>query len=470
MELRKYKGLGIGVLAGVGGCATVPADLGRSEVDRMLTERDVPVSAVSTAELEQLLAEPLTPVSAWQVALVNNAELQAKFARLGFGAADVYAASRLSNPSFSASWLDPDEAGEGTQRTLGIAIPFAELLTLPVRSRFAKAEFAALQASVAHAVLSTAVEVEVAFYRHAVALKLQTLTADRARAAKLGADLAERFDAAGNLEPRELAEIRADSAEAALEQLHHEAEVRSSHARLAQVLGLSTAKVWQIDPTLAAPPSDDPEVEFLVDLARNTRLDLAAARTRAEVIADRVGFVGWSRWLGDIHLGYEKETETDGAELDGPELELEIPIFDQHRDDLLNARADLAERAAELNGLTLAIENDVRLAHAEVKNARARFDVYRQDLVPARTEVVTEAQAEVNFMLTGIFELLEFKKEELEAQEGLLNSVADYWIARAELASAVGKRLAVTPGEPVEISVPAGTGHQHHHHNHGGSQ
>ena len=345
---NKFHGLNACLLFTLTGCATVPADLGRSDVDRLLTQRSVPASAGSTGELEQLLAEPLTPARAVRVALINNAELQAEFARLGFGAADVYSASRLSNPGFSASWLDSDQADEGTQRSLGIAIPFADLLTLPVRSRLAKAEFAALQASVAHAVLRVAVDTEVAFYRHAVDLRLQELTANRTRAAQLRADLADRFDSAGNMEPRHIAEIRADAAEAALEKLDRDAHVRHSEDRLAKVLGLSTAASWRIDPTLLAPPAEEPGIEALVELAGDNRLDLIAARVRADVLADRLGFTGWSRWLGDLHLGYERERETDGVRLDGPTLEFEIPLFNQHRDDLLVARADLAEGCGQV--------------------------------------------------------------------------------------------------------------------------
>jgi cobalt-zinc-cadmium efflux system outer membrane protein len=469
VDSRKFHGLSACLLLGLGGCTTIPRDLGRSDVDALLSERGVLSSAAPAAELDHLLAEPLTPATAIRVALVNNPGLQATFARLGFGAAQVYSASRLSNPSFSAAWLDSDQPGDATQRTLGLAVPFAELLTLSARSRFAEVEFRGLQAAVAHAVAVAAADTEVAFYRLAVDLRLREIRERRATAAELRAELADRFDAAGNITPRELAEIRADAAAAELERLHGEAEVQASRARLAEALGLSTATPWEVDTTLFAPPSDEPSVATLVEQAGRTRLDLIAARAHADMLADRLGFTGWSRWLGDLELGYEREREADGARLKGPTLELEIPLFNQHRDDLLIARADLAEAAANLGGLTLAIENGVRLAYAGVESARARVAVYQLRLVPAHAAVVAETQAEVNFMLTGIFELLEIKQQELVAHEGYLHSVADYWIARAELARAVGASLPVNAGEAIELDIPMADGHEHHH-NHGESQ
>ncbi len=470
LDSKIFQGLSACLLLGLGGCATVPADLGRSDVEQLLSERGVVSSVGSAAELERLLAEPLTPETAVRVALVNNPGLQATFARLGFGAAEVYSASRLSNPSFSASWLDPDQPGESTQRTLGVAIPFVELLTLPARTGFAEAEFMALQASVAHAVAVAAVDAEVAFYRLAVELRLVEMREKRATAAKLRDELAERFDAAGNITPRELAEIRADAAEAELERLHGDAEVQAARASLAEALGLSTASPWQVDTTLFSPPTDEPSVTELLEQADRTRLDLIAARRQTDALADRLGFTNWSRWLGHMELGYEWERETDGARLKGPELDFEIPLFNQHRDDLLVARADLAEATANLTTLSLAVENGVRLAYAGVENARARVAVYQQTLVPTHAELVAETQAEVNFMLAGIFDLLVVKQQELATQEGYLHSVADYWVARAELARAVGASLPVSAGEAIELVSPVADGHEHHHHNHGESQ
>ena len=44
-------------------------------------------------------------------------------------------------------------------------------------------------------------------------------------------------------------------------------------------------------------------------------------------------------------------------------------------------------------------------------------------------------------MLIGIFELIAIKQEEYDAYQGYLESVRDYWVARAGLARAVGSML-----------------------------
>lgn len=449
------------------GCTTIPRDLGRSDVDALVVEQGW---QLHMAELDALLVEPLTAERAVQVALLNNPGLHADMARLGFGAADLYAASRLSNPRFSGAWLDSDAAGEGTQRTLELALPFADLLTLPARARMAKLEFAALKSSVAHAAIVTATDAEIAFHQLVADMRTHEMRARRAKAATLARELAGRFHAAGNISDRELAEQQAAAAQAELERLDSDAQIQSSRSHLAGLLGLSMAEKWQVVTELALPPAKERGLEELQAMARQQRLDLMAARTQADVLAQRLGFTRWSRWLGDIDLGLERERETDGARFSGPTLELEIPLFNQHRDDVLAADASLTQAVANLTALSLEVDNGVRLAHAGVQNARAKVSVYQDRLVPAQADVVARTQEEVNFMLTGIFELLDVKQAELAAYEGYLQSVGGYWIARAELARAVGASLPAEPGGPVEMEAPPQeSGHEHHHHNHGGT-
>jgi cobalt-zinc-cadmium efflux system outer membrane protein len=168
---------------------------------------------------------------------------------------------------------------------------------------------------------------------------------------------------------------------------------------------------------------------------------LAAANARTEVLADRYGFTNWSRWIGDLSVGYERERETDGAKLRGPTLDWEVPIFNQRRDSLLRANANFIIAINEVDRLTTEVQNQVRLAHAATENAKSRANEYREQLIPARIEAVERAQEEENFMIIGIFELLQTKQQEYDAYQGYLEVVRDYWLSRAELARAVGTTL-----------------------------
>lgn len=464
------RGISAAVLLGIiAGCASIPSDFGESEVDSMVEARGVSVPERDSARIDALTAEPLSAASAVRLALANNPELSAIYARLGLGAAELYEASRIDNPGVSLSWLEPEDDAEQTQRTIGVVVPFLDVILLPARTRLAKGEFAALRQEVGSEILALAAEVEHAFYDYLAAQQVCQLRERVRTAARLSTELAERFDAAGNMEPKELALHRAAAAEAQLEFLEAEAEMLEMRTELANLLGLSVGADWSIESKLNLPVPTEDDLSDLLALASESRLDLAAARIHADVAADRLGVTRWSRWFGDVDLGYEWERETNGERLRGPEVELELPLFNQHADEVWQAQAELLAAVAERDELELQATNAVRLAQAAVANARSQVDVYRNALIPARVNAVARAQEEQNFMLIGVFELIEIKQEEYDTYVDYLETLRDYWQSRVELSLAVGAALpsAATPENGVDVDdllAPAATGMDHSGH------
>lgn len=429
----------------LGGCASLPKDLGRSDVDALVEERGQPVevfeSDTGQTLVASLTAEPLTAETAIRIALVNNPRLKATYALLGFAAADVYEAGRIRNPIFSAAFLDSNQPGDRDQITYGLLTSFTDLLTLGARKHLATAEFAIMKQSIGAEVLEVAADAESAYYRFVAAKQVAALRKQVAKAGALSAALAERYHEAGNLTPRDLALERAAASEAQLDELGAEADAYGARSNLATVLGLSVAGTWDSPAQLPVPLDQEDAISDLLTLARKSRLDLAAAHARADIIADRLGIIGWTRWLGELDVGVERERETDGTLITGPTLDWEVPIFNQHKDAVLRANADLQIAIADVERLSTAIENGVRLSYAATKNANARAVEYRDSLIPARVAAVARAQEEESFMLIGIFELLATKQQEYDAYQGYLEAVRDYWLARAELTRAVGNTL-----------------------------
>ncbi len=431
---------------GLGGCTTLPGDLGRGDVDALTGQRGQFSAAAESEQqrddlIRQLTAAPLSAEDAVRITLLNNAELQASYARLGFAAADVYAAGRMRNPVLAVSSLDPDVAGAMNQLTLGLAASFTDLITLPARKRLSEASFAAMKASIGAEVMHKAVEAEGAWYGYAGAQQVEALRRQLALAADLSAQLAERYFAAGNLNARDLALERAVASEARLEVLDAAAHTARARTELALVLGLSSGDDWATPAELRLPLEQEDELEALISLAGTSRLDLLAARAQTDLLADQLGVVNWTRWLGNLELGVERERETDGTRLTGPTLAWEIPVFNQNKDQQLRSAAALKAQIAEVQRLSNAVDNQVRLAHADVLNASARVNEYRNVLIPQRMETVARAQEEVNFMLIGVFELLAIKQQEYATYQAYLETIRDYWLARARLAMAVGGTL-----------------------------
>jgi cobalt-zinc-cadmium efflux system outer membrane protein len=431
----------VALLTGVGGCASLPAENGRSEVDQLLIDRGKPVDNATSELLAMLTSESLTSESAVRIALLNNPELQSTYARLGFGAADVYAAGRIRNPVLGVSVLSPSRSEERDQVTFGLGASFTDLITLPARSRLAAGEFVALQQAVGAEVLAVAAQAEKAYYDYVRAQQVAALRTQIAKAGALSAALATRFGDAGNMPPRELALEHAAASQARLAAIEADAAAYTTRTALASLLGLSVADGWVVPAQLPLPVAQEDGLDSLLLLAEQSRLDLAAARARAEVRADQVGAVNWTRWLGELDVGFERERESGGGRLSGPSLAWEIPLFNQHEDTMLRADTELQLAIQDVRRTTLDVQNSVRLAYTNLNTARARVVEYQDVLIPQRVATVVSAQQEFNFMLIGAFELIALKQDEYDSYQGYLEAIGDYWVARAELGLAIGTAL-----------------------------
>ena len=127
-----------------------------------------------------------------------------------------------------------------------------------------------------------------------------------------------------------------------------------------------------------------------------------------------------------------------------------------------------------LSARELDLRRDVGAAYASLSSSRARAERFRDELIPARETVFAQMQLEHNYMLIGVFELLSARQQSFEAYTGYLEALRDYWVAHAQLARAVGRRLpdaaAPTP-EPASEAPPSATETAPtHSHDHGATQ
>ncbi len=457
------------------GCATVRPQRGIDEVEALIDarlagnvseNRSRPDRDASAAWLE----EPLTAERAVRVALVRNPDIQIAYARLGISRADVIDAARIGNPTFSVSSLRPSDGGR-RQLTTALVQPFADLVLLSSRKRLAAAEFAIVQREIAGDLLDLAADVERDWYRYVAARQIAAMRAAVSEAASVSADLAQRFYDAGNLTPLNLALEKAAAAQARIDAADATADALRARLRLARGMGVSATMDWEASANLAAPVALEDAFPELAQIASRQRVDLDAAEREIAVRSSIVDTTRRFRWLGQFDIGIERERETDGSRLTGPTLDVSLPIFNQGQGSVARAQA-LRERArARLAGLELSIENDLRSASEGVAVAREIVAEYANALVPLREAVVARTQENVNFMLTGVFELLLAKREEYDTYEKYLEAVRDYWLARVELSRAIGGRLpsdaqieSATVGVEsiLNPTAPEGGGHSGH--------
>lgn len=463
--------LGATLAAALTGCATLSPQAGDEDINALLAERQSATVAWSKlgepdAEreaLSQWLQQPMSADTAVRVAILRSPQLQREYARLGMARAEVLEAVQIRNPTLSLSREYPDP-GSGYSRIAGLGMPLADLLMLPLRARLARLEFERAKLEIAAAVSNVARDVEQHWYRYVGAQQVADLRTAVAEGSVATAELAQRFFDAGNISRLQLAQEQAAASEARIEAAQARAEAARARLALNTVLGLSGDDAgWKTVDRLPMPVAEEDDPGQLAELARGSNLELLAARQQAEVLADALGITRRLRWLGGSEIGYEQEKEADGGRLRGPTLSLELPVFNQGQARLARAEALLAGSLARVAQAELSTDNAVRLGAQAVRELRDVVAIHRDALVPQRERIVADSQREQNYMLIGVFELVQAKVREYDAYQGYLEAVRDYWLARVDLSRAVGQRLPSSSraGEPtpgVQDIVPPAAG------------
>jgi cobalt-zinc-cadmium efflux system outer membrane protein len=104
-----------------------------------------------------------------------------------------------------------------------------------------------------------------------------------------------------------------------------------------------------------------------------------------------------------------------------------------------------------------------------MRHARQAAEQYRSAIIPTREHVVELSQQEYDSMLLGVYQLVAAKRSEVSAYRDYIDTVRDYWTARAELERALGAPLPIaavsgeTPPQAPSQAPPAPQGEHHHH-------
>ena len=409
------------------------------------------------ARVSALLAQPLDADAAVEIALLNNRRLRAEYARLGFAQADLLEASQLENPALTASAGFPRGAPGATAFDFGLTLNIVRLLTMPARQEIATAQVDAATLSVADEVIRISGQTRLLFLDVQAAENLSAMLRQIAVAADTSAELARRVQAAGNMSELALANHESLYEQARVDYARSAADAADLRERLNAQLGLwATHTHWSIVDHLPELPTGEPGMADLESLAIRQRLDLAAAAKEVEVLAKAAGLQRDWRSILTTDVGFLASRDTDGQWVLGPQVSIELPIFNQRQPEI--ARLDSARQQAEANLEALAIETraDVRRLRDRLYALRYEAEHYRDAILPLRHRITELTQREYNYMLVDTFDLLSARREEIAAYRSYLSTIHDYWATRAELERAVGGRLpadstgsdAPTPASP----------------------
>lgn len=462
-------GLATFLTMGLAACGTLRPGMGFVDVEHAATTRSSPAihwyqGTPADREVEQriktLLASELTADSAVQIALFNNRSLQATFERLGIAQAELVQAGLLPNPIVHLGLRLPVNA-PGASAELSLLENFIRALQIPLRKRVAAAAFEVTKLEVAEAVINLAADVEVAFFTVQGAEQMLDLRRTVAQAMEYSAELAAKQRSAGNIPDLDLANELALFEETRLDVVRAEEEVLGSREELNVLLGVWGGDTgWTIAARLPDPPREMLPSHGLESLAISQRLDLAAVRQEIEQQARAVGLARFDAIIPAGDLGADAEREPEGDWTVGPAIELPVPVFDQGQAATAAVTGQLRQARQRYRALAVQIRAHVRRARTRAEAARRRSAHYRAVVLPLRRRVVDQTQLQYNAMQVGAVQLLQAKRDEIDAGRGYVESLTEYWVARAELERAVGGQITVPAGTPPAADVPAEPGKQ----------
>jgi len=431
------------------GCTSVSARKGFQDVESVVKSRtglrahwDQGTSEDEWVKetVKAILDEKLSVNEAVQIALLNNPNLQAEYEELGLAQADLVQAGLLSNPIFSGSWREPDGEGE-TNTDFSIEQNFLDVLFLPLNRKMAKERLIQTKHLVGNFLLNFTSEVRTAYYEYQADNQMYSLHEKYMQAAEAASELAKRQFDAGNISPIDLAKRNADYYELKLKLIQIKTETRSKHEVLSRLMGLSESEqIWSINDALPLLPESDPRINNLKDLAIEQRLDLAAARQEIKIVKKSLKLAKFG-FLSSLDIGVSTEEEPDSSSVTGPEVSMGIPLFDRGQAARAKARALLRQSRERVRAMEAEIRSEVKLLGDRMQTARQSVEYYSETIIPVHEEIVEHSQKEYNFMLHGVYTLLQDKQKEISIRKESIEALKEYWIARSDLERAIGGRL-----------------------------
>ena len=439
----------------LGGCATLSQEGGFDAVQGAVkgrTGKDVRwIKSDADAEsvrgmVKKLLADPLSPDDAVQIALFNNRGLQATYAELSIAEADLVQAGRMTNPHFA--YL---RTRNGSERKLewALTFPIIDLLTMPLRARLEGRRFEEAKLSVAGRAVGVGLETRRAWYQAVAAAQTARYMEQVKEAAEASAQLARRMAQIGNFPKLTQMREQVFYAETVAQLARARQTATAERERLTRLMGLYGDELgFTLPERLPDLPADTPEIEDMEATAIAQRYDVLAAKRAAESLAESLGLSKATRFVNALELGPASSKEDPQPWKRGIEISLQIPIFDWGSARVAKAEAIYMQSVHRVAETAINARSEVREAYAAYRIAYDTAKHYRDEIVPLRKQISEETLLRYNGMLMSVFELLADAREQVMSVNATIEAQRDFWLAENALHGALnGKPRGRSPAK-----------------------
>jgi outer membrane protein TolC len=418
--------------------------------------------------VQSLLAKPLSEETAVQIALLNNRGLQAAYNDLGISEAEYVQASLPPNPVVIVSRTFG--SGGFVEFALQLVGNLLAMTTLPRRTEIAKREFEEARHRAVATTLSLAVDARRAYIRAVAARQRLALLEQTRESADASARMMKQLGETGAASKLDQGRVAAFYAELSAQVAQARLSVQREREALNRLLGLWSSDLnYRLPDGLAALPGAPIDLSDVEVEAMRRRVDLIILRYEIVTLARSVKFVEATRYLTFLELGgiYKNEVETSASGEQtsknryGLELGIAIPVFDTGQARTTTAREIYMRAVNRLAERSVNARSEARIAYATY---RATYDIaryYQGRILPLRRQISDEVLLRYNGMLIDVFEVLVDARERIAANVAALDALRDYYLADADLQSALIVGGTVPPSgvintTPAPETIPLG--------------
>ncbi len=428
-----------------------------TRVDRLPAIADVDVDPAASEDAQRMLQGAIGADDAVRIALLQNRSLRASLREMGIARGRLRQAGLLPNPLVEVE-LVPERDSDVELR---VEYDITGLVLAPVRARASALGLQAARYDAAGAVIELGFRVRSGFYTLQASTQRLAIAQRALEAFAASRDAAQALFDAGNT--RELDLARADAAyqRARVSVAEMELEVATDREAMQRLLGAhGEATEWQVRGELER-VGDRAEVpDRLERRALEASLELAAERHRLEELARRAGYTRTAGWFPDIDVDVHA-LRTDGEEGDqrewrfGGGLSVTLPIFDRGQGNAAAIDAELEGGLERYYGTAVDLRSAAREARNRVVSTHARARLFQETILPAQARVLEQTMLQYNAMQIGVFEVLDARRAQLDAELEYVATLRDHWTAVAELRAILAGRR-VMASETRSTGMPMG--------------
>src|SRR5262245_29071981 len=422
-----------------GGMGTVAIIAGQGlnkDVVRVNSPAD---AAYAQNRVARLLKTPLSADAAVQIALLNNAELQAAYNRLGVAEAVAVQASRPPLPDFSYDWVKTSIELDIERQVVASVL---QLATWPARSKIAGVRFEQAQLRAAEETLRMAAETRRVYYSAVGARQILAALSSAKANAEASAELASKLTETGAVNKLDQARRQVFASEIEAQVRAAKLKASAAEERLTRLMGLWGPNVAALLPSTLPPlPSESRNLASVEQEAMDKRVDLEIGRLEAEALARSYGLTRSTRFLNVLNAsGISKTQKNKGepsADGGGFDIAFEVPIYDFGRASMREAEQRYVAALNALRAMAVNARSEAREAYGAYASTRAIVVQYDREVLPLRKTISEETELQYNAMQVDPFALLQAARDNAASKVASIEAKRNFWLAYTDLSIAV---------------------------------